>query len=197
MRISSLRAACVAMLLSAMTATGATAQSNPVLLPLVMTGRAAAPTAVPTAAPTSAPVVSPTLAPAPGSPLGAQAAAVLQITNDERAKAGCNPLKASALLTQASQAHTDWMAATKTMSHTGLNGSTMQSRVEATGYRWSSLGENVAMGYSDAASVMKGWMGSSGHRANILNCKFTEIGIGYALDSNKRPYWTQDFGTPR
>ena len=52
-------------------------------------------------------------------------------------------------------------------------------------------GENIAQGQTSAQQVMTDWMNSSGHRANILNCQFTAIGVG--LNTNGW-YWTQDFG---
>jgi uncharacterized protein YkwD len=88
------------------------------------------------------------------------------------------------------------MAASGVMSHTGPDGSTMTSRVEAAGYEWSTLGENIARGQSDAASVMESWMNSPGHRANILNCSFTELGVGVHFGDGG-PWWTQDFGASR
>ncbi|MBD2773011.1 hypothetical protein ICL16_13245 [Iningainema sp. BLCCT55] len=60
------------------------------------------------------------------------------------------------------------------------------------GYNFRQAGENVASGYSSAQDVMRGWMNSTGHRANILNPNYREIGIGYARGN--QPYWTQTFG---
>lgn len=82
------------------------------------------------------------------------------------------------------------------MSHTGPDGSTMTSRVEAAGYSWSNLGENIARGQADPDAVMNAWMNSPGHRANILNCAFKEIGIG-VHKGDGGPWWTQDFGASR
>nr|WP_316751359.1 CAP domain-containing protein [Streptomyces sp. NEAU-HV9] len=61
---------------------------------------------------------------------------------------------------------------------------------------WSSLAENVAAGRATAADVVRSWMKSPGHRANILNCSLRHIGVGYVkkADSANRPNWTQDFG---
>jgi uncharacterized protein YkwD len=128
------------------------------------------------------------------TPATGNAAEVLRITNAERAKAGCSALTVNAQLTTAAQRHTDWQAANDTMSHTGAGGSNPGSRITAAGYRWRSYGENVAYGYSTPAAVMTGWMNSPGHRANILNCSFKEIGIGVAR-GGRGLYWTQDFGT--
>jgi hypothetical protein len=63
---------------------------------------------------------------------------------------------------------------------------------------WGSLAENIAAGYGTPASVMDGWMGSSGHRANILSTGNWEIGVGYYTGSGTYPsYWVQDFGRRR
>lgn len=129
-----------------------------------------------------------------GTVNGDAESAVLSLVNKERATAGCGPLATNAKLSAAARAYSDTMARSGVMSHTGPDGSTMTSRVEAAGYQWSRLGENIARGQSDAAAVMKAWMNSSGHRANILNCDFREIGIGLHKGDGG-PWWTQDFGT--
>ncbi|MGW7255861.1 CAP domain-containing protein [Streptomyces sp. NPDC054834] len=87
--------------------------------------------------------------------------------------------------------------ATGYVGHAGSNGSTLVDRVEAAGHTgWSSLAENVAAGQVTAAGVVKSWMESPDHRANILNCSLRHIGVGYvkAPGSAGGPYWTQDFG---
>ncbi|WP_405805082.1 CAP domain-containing protein [Streptomyces sp. NBC_00210] len=130
-----------------------------------------------------------------GSSSGAEAQ-VLSLVNKERASAGCSPLSSNSKLTEAADDYSDVMARSGVMSHTGPDGSTMTSRVEAAGYQWSTLGENIARGQSDAAAVMDAWMHSPGHRANILNCSFKEIGIGVHFGDGG-PWWTQDFGASR
>jgi uncharacterized protein YkwD len=81
------------------------------------------------------------------------------------------------------------------MSHTGSNGSSLTDRMAAIGYTgWTALGENVAAGYGSVDSVMTGWMGSTGHRANIVSANFTHVGFGRADSSRGTPYWTQNFG---
>ena len=82
------------------------------------------------------------------------------------------------------------------MSHTGTDGSNPGDRIARAGYRFSAWGENVAIGYPDAASVMDGWMNSPGHRANILSGNVTEIGIGLAYAADGTPYWTMDLARP-
>ncbi|MFE0626001.1 CAP domain-containing protein [Streptomyces sp. NPDC058864] len=121
---------------------------------------------------------------------------IVRLVNEERASAGCRPVTLEDRLTEAAQDYTDVMARSGELSHTGPDGSTMAGRVEAAGYQWSALGENIAVGQRTAAAVMDAWMHSEGHRANILNCNFEQIGVGVNTSSNG-PWWTQDFGTPR
>ncbi|MEU3660204.1 CAP domain-containing protein [Streptomyces sp. NPDC032940] len=130
-----------------------------------------------------------------GGASGAEAQ-VLALVNKERASAGCSPVTANDRLTRAADDYSDVMAASGVMSHTGPDGSTMTTRVEAAGYEWSTLGENIARGQADAASVMESWMNSPGHRANILNCSFEELGVGVHFGDGG-PWWTQDFGASR
>jgi uncharacterized protein YkwD len=120
---------------------------------------------------------------------------ILNLVNQERAKVGADPLKINEQLDLAADGHTLDQASMNKMSHTGSNGSKMGDRIKDADYIFSSAGENVAYGFGDAATVMKGWMNSAGHRQNILNPSFTEIGIGYAEGADGRPFWTQDFGT--
>ncbi|MGI5456472.1 CAP domain-containing protein [Streptomyces sp. CA-249302] len=117
---------------------------------------------------------------------------VLVLVNAERAKAGCSALTENAKLTKAAQDHSQDQADHQNMSHTGSDGSSMSDRLARVGYAFRTAGENVAYGYDSPESVMDGWMNSDGHRANILNCSFKEIGIGLAQPGN---YWTQDFGS--
>lgn len=127
---------------------------------------------------------------------GGPEAQVLALVNKERAAASCSPVTANDRLTRAADDYSDVMASSGVMSHTGPDGSTMTTRVEAAGYQWSTLGENIARGQADAASVMKSWMNSPGHRANILNCSFKELGVGVHFGDGG-PWWTQNFGAGR
>ncbi|MEV4332010.1 CAP domain-containing protein [Streptomyces sp. NPDC049597] len=147
--------------------------------------------------PTSTPGIAARTSQAAGdsTPSGPEAQ-VLALVNKERAAAGCGPVAANDRLTQAADDYSDVMAGSGVMSHTGPDGSTMTSRVEAAGYAWSTLGENIAQGQPDAASVMDAWMNSPGHRANILNCSFDELGVGVHFGDDG-PWWTQNFGASR
>ena len=139
-----------------------------------------------------APAAAPAPAHAPAGPLQQ----VVDITNAHRSQHGLPGLSVNGLLANAAQAHSADQAAANNMSHTGTDGSNPGDRIARAGYRFSAWGENVAAGYGDAASVMNGWMNSAGHRANILNGNFTEIGIGLAYAANGTPYWTMALGRP-
>ncbi|MEV6781715.1 CAP domain-containing protein [Streptomyces sp. NPDC051098] len=132
--------------------------------------------------------------PKPAAPVSGDVARVVALVNSERGKAGCAPVKSNAKLAKAAQDHSKDMAAHRNMSHTGSDGSEPGQRITRAGYQWSTYGENVAYGYDTPESVMAGWMASPGHKRNILNCAFKEIGVGHAQPDD---YWTQDFGTAR
>ena len=106
----------------------------------------------------------------------------------------------NALLTQAAEAHTQDMVAKSFFGHTGSNNSTLQTRVDLTGYKWSALGENIAAGYDSIDSMLAGLMASDGHCANIMNASFSEVGmvcVAGTASSTYNSYWTMDFGRPR
>ncbi|BCB82176.1 hypothetical protein GCM10022251_46150 [Phytohabitans flavus] len=119
---------------------------------------------------------------------------VVEITNQERAAAGCGPVKVNTKLASAARLHSQDQAEHNKMSHDGSDGSSPWERSERAGYT-NAIGENVAAGYRTSAAVMDGWMNSDGHRANILNCNAKAIGVGLAYASNGTPYWTQMFGS--
>jgi len=119
-------------------------------------------------------------------------AAVVSLTNAERAKAGCGALRVDQRLVTAAKRHSADMAANNYFSHTSQNGDSPWDRMAAAGYPDAGA-ENIAKGYPTAAAVVKGWMNSPGHRANILNCGLRAIGVGMAPGPGG-PYWTQNFG---
>jgi uncharacterized protein YkwD len=138
-----------------------------------------------------------------GGEISAEALRVVELTNAERAQAGCAPLNVSTQLTEAAQGHSEDMALNDFFSHTGSDGRSPGERIEAAGYDyWTTIGENIAAGYQTPEAVMAGWMGSKkGHRENILNCAYEDIGVGYYYladdtgEENYHTYWTQDFGS--
>ncbi|GAA0589258.1 sigma-70 family RNA polymerase sigma factor [Streptomyces crystallinus] len=125
---------------------------------------------------------------------GSGAQQVIALVNDERARNGCGPVTDNAQLATAAQRHSDNMAAQGFFDHTDPSGAGPGERIHAAGYQWSTYGENIARGQQTPADVMKSWMNSPGHRANILNCAFKELGVGIHYGSGG-PWWTQDFGT--
>ncbi|MFD9333306.1 sigma-70 family RNA polymerase sigma factor [Streptomyces sp. NPDC060028] len=151
------------------------------------------PTATPTPSQTrSTPPPSRAPAPAP-APQGGTAAQVVALVNSERAAAGCGPLKEDSQLRAAAQGHSDDMAKRSFFSHTNPDGADPGQRTTAAGYRWSTYGENIAQGQQTPQQVMDAWMKSPGHRANILNCSFKDIGVGIHQGAGG-PWWTQNFG---
>ena len=101
-------------------------------------------------------------------------------------------------LANAARSHSLDMANQNYFSHTSLDGRTFVTRIVQAGYTpYRALGENIAAGYSTAASVMNAWMSSTGHCNNIMSSSFREIGVGYAYNSlaDYDYYWTQDFGS--
>jgi uncharacterized protein YkwD len=133
---------------------------------------------------------------APPNPVATpgDASAVIGLANQQRAAAGLGPLTANGALHTAAQRESNDMAAHTTMSHTGSDGSTVATRATAAGYAWHALGENIAAGYGSASGVMAGWMASAGHRANILNGTFKDIGVAVATGADGNKYWTMVLG---
>lgn len=128
---------------------------------------------------------------------------VLNLTNQERSEKGLKPLKLNNQLINIAEDHSQSMAINDFVAHKDpTDGSSSQDRIEDGGYKWSRWGENVAAGQSTPEDVMNGWMKSPGHRSNLLNPNFTEMGIGYEFLANDKGsvnynhYWTQVFGTP-
>lgn len=125
---------------------------------------------------------------------------VLDLTNNFRSQNALPPLTLNSQLNAAAQEQSQNMALQDFFSHTGLDGSTPASRAQAQGYSFSFIGENIGAGYQTPEEVVQGWIDSPGHRENLLNPNYTEIGIGYfylANDTgveNWNSYWTQVFG---
>jgi uncharacterized protein YkwD len=137
----------------------------------------------PTATPTStadpaAPAREPYPAPAP--PAATCSDDVLVCVNLARADRGIAPLTVNGTLSKEAQSCAERMAASGQLTH---------STSPPTGF--STWGENIAMGYRSAQSVFDGWMASDGHRANILNPSYTQMGIGHVASGS---WWCQQFG---
>ncbi|WP_142415693.1 CAP domain-containing protein [Hathewaya massiliensis] len=118
---------------------------------------------------------------------------VLNLVNAERAKAGLKPLKLNAELNKVATLKSQDMATKNYFSHTSPTYGSPFDMMSKFGISYRTAGENIAMGQRTPSEVMNGWMNSAGHRANILNGSFTDLGVGIAKDSNGRLYWTQSF----
>lgn len=116
---------------------------------------------------------------------------VVELVNDERAKAGLNPLTLQKNITAAAQVRA--VESEKSFSHTRPNGSSFSTALTEAGVSYRGSGENIAWGQRSPEEVMRGWMNSAGHRANILNAKFTSIGVGYHQNAAGMNYWSQLF----
>lgn len=124
---------------------------------------------------------------------------MLALVNKARSDAGKAPLCFNAKLNGAALAHSEDMADKNFFSHTGTGGTTIGSRVSNVGYRWRRVAENIAYN-RDYTSSHVGLMNSPGHRRNILNSDYTQIGIGFATYTSGsrrgRQIVTQVFGKP-
>jgi uncharacterized protein YkwD len=135
----------------------------------------------------------PTVAPAAGS-LPAISATTLCLLNGERADHGLAPLTTNAKLAAAATAYAQDLVAGSYFSHTGRDGSGVLDRIQRSGYLppdagWV-LGENLAWGTGSLATpgaIMQAWMNSPGHRDNILNADYREIGIGIVIGNPAAP----------
>ena len=147
------------------------------------------------------------VAPAPGNE-GVVRAAILCLHNQIRADRGLPLLKENARLRRAALGHSTDMVDRGFFEHTTPNGVTMVERIMATRYTsprvgWA-LGENLAWGTGALATpraIMKAWMESPGHRANVLKRAYREIGIGVVTgvpsDRRSGATYTADFGVVR
>jgi uncharacterized protein YkwD len=139
----------------------------------------------------------------------AAAARVLELVNAARAVprdcgeghrfSAAPPLAASSTLAEVARLHSVDMAEHRTLGHPGSDGSAPAERITRAGYEWRGTGENVASGQQTAEAVVAAWLTSPGHCLNIMEPRFTEMGVAFALAPNQNPniYWTQVFATPR
>lgn len=122
---------------------------------------------------------------------------LVELTNAERAKVGCPALTVDARLMTSAEAHAVDMVAQQYFDHNGRDGSTPTTRGAAAGYP-AGVAENIGTGFTDAAAVMTAWLASPGHRANIVDCAYKVIGVGYdvgALPGYGPGTWVQTFGS--
>lgn len=129
----------------------------------------------------------------PKSDISQQAQEVLRLVNAERSKAGLSSLTLSDKLTAVANEKARDMAENNYFSHTSPTYGSPFQMLQQYGISYRTAGENIAAGQRTPAEVMNSWMNSSGHRANILNSAYTEIGIGYFAGGSYKTYWTQIF----
>jgi uncharacterized protein YkwD len=122
--------------------------------------------------------------------------AIVEFTNNERAKEGLEALKIDPTLFEAARQHSKDMAKEKKLSHE-LFGKGVDDRVKALNYKYFAVGENVAWNEPTPEAVVQGWMKSPGHRENILRKDFSAIGVGVSRDEKDQPYYTQVFARPQ
>lgn len=121
---------------------------------------------------------------------------VIELVNVQRAKVGLQPIKANWQVSRVARYKSQDMINKGYFSHTSPTYGSPFTMMESFGIKFSAAGENIAMGQTTPEAVMNGWMNSPGHRSNILNPTYTELGVGLAKDSSGRCYWTQMFIKP-
>jgi len=133
---------------------------------------------------------------------------VLKLANEARSRprrcggtqfAEAPPLRLENRLNDAAAVQARDMAKHDMLEHEGTDGSTPAVRVSRQGYAWRTVGENIASGPTTAREVMEGWLASPGHCANLMNPRFTEMGIGFVVDARSESgvYWSQVFAAPK
>lgn len=115
---------------------------------------------------------------------------VVELVNAERAKVNLPALTMTTKLNEAALVRAK--ETVQSFSHTRPNGSSFSTVLKENGISFQGAGENIAWGQRTPEQVVLAWMNSEGHRANILNPKYTSIGVGYYLNG-ATPYWAQLF----
>ena len=115
---------------------------------------------------------------------------VIDLTNEKRASRGLKPLNANWELSRVARYKSQDMANNKYFSHTSPTYGSPFNMIKNFGIKYRSAGENIAYGQRTPAQVVNSWRNSAGHRANMLNANYTDIGVGYVANGN---YWTQMF----
>lgn len=101
---------------------------------------------------------------------------IVELTNKEREKRGLRSLKIDFKLVRSARVHCSWMARARRMQHSSAN-----------------VAENIAMGQRSSSQALRAWMNSQGHRANILNPRYSRIGVAAYQSPNGTIYWCQQF----
>lgn len=115
---------------------------------------------------------------------------VIRLVNEQRAQYGLKPLTENWELSRVARYKSQDMVDNRYFSHTSPTYGSPFQMIRAFGLSFRTAGENIAYGQRTPQAVVNAWMNSSGHRANILNASYTQIGVGYVAAGN---YWTQMF----
>lgn len=118
---------------------------------------------------------------------------VMDLTNAERAKKGLSPLTWNWEVARVARYKSSDMRNKNYFSHQSPTYGSPFSMLESFGVSYRSAGENIAAGQTNPEEVVKAWMNSEGHRKNIMNPAYTEIGVGYVSGGSYGHYWTQMF----
>lgn len=118
---------------------------------------------------------------------------VIRLVNVERTKRGLKPLVKNWQLSRVARIKSEDMRDKNYFSHTSPTYGSPFDMMKKFGFKYFAAGENIAKGQRTPKEVMNSWMNSTGHRNNILNPNFNEIGVGFAKGSNNMTYWTQMF----
>lgn len=125
-----------------------------------------------------------------GGVISAYEAEVIRLVNEIRRQNGLGELTASAELSHVARLKSQDMHDKGYFDHTSPTYGSAFDMLRSFGISYRTAGENIAYGYSTPQAVVDAWMNSSGHRANILNASYTQIGVGHVQDGN---YCTQIF----
>lgn len=124
-------------------------------------------------------------------------AEILALVNAERQRAGLNPVVSSVTLTMQATQYACEMIQYDFFDHVNpVTGSTLGDRARQFGYDFYIVGENLGAGQATPRQVFRDWMDSPGHRRNILDPRFVELGVGVAVGGRYQIYWVQEFGQP-
>lgn len=127
---------------------------------------------------------------------GEAAAAVVRAVNRERDRAGCPQVHPHRDLMRAARGHSAAMGRSGRLSHYETDGSDVSDRMTDAGYAYSKAAENVSAGPPDGEAAVESWMESPGHRRNIVNCAFQDVGVGVSFAPDG-PWWTLLLAAPR
>jgi len=110
------------------------------------------------------------------------------------------PLRWQVQAEQAALVQAQYLQQNNLFTHTGAGGSSVGDRLSATGYVWQAVGENLAAGYTDFATVLQGWIASPGHCVNVMNGNYVDVGVVLVQGTSSntyRTYWAMVSGKPR